>query len=192
MKMFMLAMWLASSAMASTVTLMMTEVPNQPINGLTVSKGGESFTFSNPSGSLLYNSLGPGDVTFVQDPSIQGATDSFGVAFSVPVSSIQFGLAELSFDPVVPLATVSLYFNSTIPFAVLNFNSSLVDPFAEGQFNYSGNLATNMLIVPNAGGPFLAFDNLTVNTSPEPSTFFLFAGAVSLTMAWAIKRRMGG
>jgi hypothetical protein len=53
------------SAKADTVTLTMDELPNQPINGLTVTKGGESFTFSDPIGSLFYNSTGPGTLTFV-------------------------------------------------------------------------------------------------------------------------------
>ena len=190
MKLFILAVALVSSAMAATVTLTMDEVANQPINGLTVSKGGESFTFSNPSGTLLYNSGGPGSLTFVQDPSIQGTTAPFGIAFALPVYSIRFGLAELTPAPVTGMATVNLFFNSVVPFATMSFNSSLVDPFAEGQFTFSGGPVSNILITPNAGPPNLAFDNLTVNTAaPEPSTFAMLVGAAALAAARILRRR---
>ena len=86
----------ASSAIAGTVTLTMDEVGYQLIDGLTVTKGGESFTFSNPSQTLYYNSTGPGNITYVQGPSIQGYLSSFSVAFSNPVYGIQFGLSESS------------------------------------------------------------------------------------------------
>ena len=188
MKTIALALILVSSVVANTVTLTMDEVPLQPINGLTVSKGGENFTFSNRWGILLYNSSGPGNVTFVQDPSIQGTAAPFGIAFSDPVFSIQFGLAESSLSSIAPLATVELYYNSLVPFATMSFNSSLVDPFAEGQFNYSGGPVSNILIWPNAG-PALAFDNLTVNTVPEPSSFLTLAGAAALAAARIFKQR---
>jgi hypothetical protein len=189
MKAIIFAMAFVSSAIGGTITLTMDEVATQPINGLSVSKGGETFTFSNPLGTLFYNSVGPGSVTFVQDPSIQGGTAPFGIAFSVPVNSIQFGLAELTRSPITPLATVQLFLNSIIPFATLSFNSSLADPFAEGQFNYAGGPVSNILITPNAGPPALAFDNLTVNTVPEPSTISMLAGGLALVVARVLKCR---
>ena len=191
MKTILLAMTLASSVLAGTITLTMDEVANQPINGLTVSKGGENFTFSNPSGTLFYNSNGPGIETFVQDPSIQGSTAPFGVAFSTAVNRIQFGLAEGSFSPVAPLATVDLYFNSVVPFASISFDSSLVDLFAEGQFNYDGAPVTEIVITPNAAQTALSFDNLTVNTVPEPTTLSMLAGVAVLTVAKTLKKKRG-
>ena len=189
MKIVILALALVSSTTAATVTLTMDEVASQAINGLTVSKGGESFTFSNPSGTLFYNSGGPGSVTFVQDPSIQGTTAPFGIAFALPVYSIRFGLAELISAPVTGMATVNLFFNSVVPFATISFNSSLVDPFAEGQFTFSGGPVSNILITPNVGPSNLAFDNLTVNTTPEPSTFAMLVGAGALAAARILRRR---
>lgn len=189
MKAIILAMALEWGAMASTITLTMDEVSSRPINGLTVARGGESFTFSNPSQTLFYNSFGPGHVTFVQDPSIQGSTSPFGIAFSVPVDSIRFGLAELSATPQMPLAQVSLFFNSNAPFATISFNSSLTDPFAEGQFNFAGRPVTNILITPNAGPPALAFDNLSVDAIPEPSTFFMLVGAATVAGLGLFRRR---
>jgi hypothetical protein len=152
----------AATAKADTVTLTMDEVPFQPINGLTVTKGGESFTFLDPIGTLFYNSFGPGQVTFVQDPSIQGPLQSFDVAFSVPVTSIQFGLAELA---VSPLTGAQVTLSSG---AALLFNLSLADPFAEGQFTYSGSPVTGFHLTPAPGGFALAFDNLTVTLVPGP------------------------
>jgi hypothetical protein len=43
-----------STAVAATVTLTMTEVPAQAINGLVVTKGGVTFTFSDAGGGLSY------------------------------------------------------------------------------------------------------------------------------------------
>jgi hypothetical protein len=165
------------SAKADTVTLTMNEVPNQPINGLTVTKGGESFTFSDPIGSLFYNSNGPGTRTFVQDPTIQGPLQSFSVAFSVAVTSIQFGLAELA---NVPLTGAQVTLSSGDTFL---FNLSLVDPFAEGQFTHSGSPVTSFTLTPAPGAFALAFDNLTV--TPVPGTI-VGAGLPGLILACGV------
>jgi hypothetical protein len=158
----------AATAKADTVTLTMDEVPFQPINGLTVTKGGESFTFSDPTGTLFYNFAGP-TVTFVQAPTIQGPIrvplESFDVAFSVPVTSIQFGLAEFTIPPAVALTGAQVTLSSG---ATLLFNLSLVDPFPEGQFTYSGSPVTGFQLTPAPGGLLLAFDNLTVTLVPGP------------------------
>jgi hypothetical protein len=140
----------------------MDEVPTQLINGLTVSKGGVDFTFSNPANTLFYHSVGPGSVTYVQDPSIQGLTSPFSVTFSVPVTSIRFGLAERAFVPLFG-ASVTLSDSSMHPFDLM-----LVNPFAEGQFVYSGTPVTGFLLSPAPGGTNLAFDNLDVTPSPVP------------------------
>ena len=110
MKMIFLALFFCSCSMADTITLAMTEVPNQLIDGLTVSKGGVDFTFTNPARSLAYNSGGPGNITFVQDPSIAGESSPFSITFSAAVSSVQFGLAENIGTPGGPLAVVVLFF----------------------------------------------------------------------------------
>jgi hypothetical protein len=159
----------ATTAMATTVTLTMNEVPTQPIHNLTVTKSGVSFTFTEPTGALFYNSFGPGSVTFVQDPSIQGLLRPFSVAFSEPVNFIQFGLVELSLTPLLG-ASVLLSNGMAIPFAL-----PLVDPFAEGQFTYSGVPVTGFTLTPAPNAPFMAFDNLTVNTLtvPEPASLSL-------------------
>jgi hypothetical protein len=175
----------ATTAMATTVTLTMNEVPTQPIHNLTVTKSGVSFTFTEPTLALLYNSSGPGSVTFVQDPSIQGLLRPFSVTFSEPVNFIQFGLVELSVTPLTG-ASVLLSNGMAIPFSL-----PLVDPFAEGQFTYSGAPVTGFSLTPAPNVPFMAFDNLTVNTLtvPEPASLsLLIAGMFTATILLGQRR----
>ena len=178
---------------AGPVTLTMDEVPFQSINSLTVSKGGISFTFTDPSGDLFYHDAGPGMITYVQDPSIMGENHSFLVAFSVPVDFIQFGLAELSFRALTGARAV--LFSGSTPLATFGFDLSTVDPFAEGQFVWTGSTATSILIQPIEGPPFIAFDNLTVVPLPEPATYVLLAlGVAAIGGFWhrvADKIRVG-
>jgi hypothetical protein len=184
-----LPVFFAASAMAATVTLTMDEVGTQLINGLTVTKGGEGFTFSNPSQTLYYDSFGPGIVTYVQDPTIQGSLSSFSVAYSNPVYSIQFGLAESAVTPLTG-ARVSL-FNGVTPTGNFLFDLPLVDPYAEGRFSWSGGPVTSMTVDPAAGPQALAFDNLTVNLSPvpEPSTYAMMLAGLGLIGFIAYRRK---
>ena len=170
----------SGSARADLVTLTMDEVPFQPINGLTVTKGFESFTFSDPGNTLLYHARGPGDVTYVQDPSIEGSNEPFSVSFATPVDFIQFGLAESTEAPLTG-ASVTLSDGT-----VLSFNLPLADPFAEGQFTWSGEPVTAFELTPAPGASGIAFDNLTVG-APEPSAVALFvAGLAGLRL---VRRR---
>jgi len=153
-------------ASAASVTLTMDEVATQPINGLSITKGFETFTFADPLGTLFYHSIGPGTLTYVQDPSIQGFLQSFSVSFSVPVSSISFGLAESS-SRALTGAQVLLSNGSSH-----SFDLTLVDPFAEAQFTWSGSAITGFTLTPAPGALALAFDNLTVTSAvPEASTW---------------------
>jgi PEP-CTERM motif len=159
-------------ASASTVTLTMDEVPSQSVSGLglTVIKGGESFTFT---GNATYNTFGPGNVTFVQDPSIVGV-GPLSVALSTPVTSIQFGYAESGLSQLFGVQ-VGLSNGATSSFDLL-----LTDPYPEGLFTWSGAPVTGFTVTPVGDNAF-AFDNLTVTTAvPEPSTWAMmilgFAG----------------
>jgi hypothetical protein len=176
----------ATTTMATTVTLTMTEVPNQTIHGLTVTKSGVGFTFIEPTLTLFYNSTGPGSVTFVQDPSIQGGpARPFSVTFSEPVNFIQFGLAELTGNSLLALVTLSNGSVSPVPL-------SLTDPFPEGQFTYNGPPVTSFFLAPAPGALALAFDNLTVSTVstvPEPASLFLLAFGLFASMLMTRVRR---
>src|SRR4051812_3390763 len=94
-RLILLALLFCGCSIADTITLNMTEAPSQLIDSLTVSKGGLNFSFTNPDRTLSYNSGGPGNMTFIQDPSVAGGSSQFGVMFSGEVSSVQFGMAEI-------------------------------------------------------------------------------------------------
>src|ERR1700751_506663 len=94
MRVIFIALFFCGYSMADTITLTMTEAPTQLVDGLTVSKGGLDFSFRNPDRALAYNSGGPGNITFIQDPSTAGGSSQFSVTFSATVWSVQFGMAE--------------------------------------------------------------------------------------------------
>ncbi len=182
---------LCAASLAGQVTLTMDEVDTQPIDGLVVSKGGIDFTFSDPQGNLLYNASSVGTATYIQDPSIAGGNESFGISFSVPVDSIQFGMLETNFSPLTG-ATVGL-FSGVTALPLIRFDLPLADPFAEGQFSWAGGAVTSMVVNP-VDGPFnLAFDNLTVDTqaTPEPGSLQLLESACAgiLILLFLKKRR---
>lgn len=159
---------LAGSAYPATVTLTMDEVGPQGINGLAIAKGGITFTFADAGGTLGYDLPNGGTMTYVQDPTIEGLAEPFSVAFSVPVFSVQFGLAvNLRSAPAGPIASVSLYNGATLVYSG-TLAYSRIDPFAEGQFQYSSGVPITSMTVtplPSAGFQAIGFDNLTVNTA---------------------------
>ena len=80
----------------AAVTLDFTELPNQPVDGL--SYMGVTFGFaiaSIPSLDAEYNKGGPGSITFVQDPSLEGnAAGILTLDFATPTSMLEFGVAQ--------------------------------------------------------------------------------------------------
>ena len=177
MRVILIALFFCSYSMADIITLMMSEAPTQLIDGLTVSKGRLRFSFSNPDRSLTYNSGGPGNITFIQDPSIAGGSSEFSITFSPTVLSVQFGLAEIFGTVGGQLATIELFNGGVVPFATSTLNASLVDPFAEGMFSFSGGPLRAIRVTPNSATPVLAFDNLSV-AIPEPQSVLLTAAGL--------------
>jgi hypothetical protein len=183
--------------MANTVTLTMDEVTTQPINGLAVTKGGITFTFSDAGGNLNYDTVGAGILTYEQDPAITGPPEPFGVAFSVPISTIQFGMsAGPTTAPGTPLATVSFYNGATL-ITTVTLNFSLRDPYPEGQLNYtSATPVTSMTVTPSTASVVaIGFDNLRVSTpslpvpAASPLTLALMALGIVGLGGYALRRR---
>jgi hypothetical protein len=188
MRILVLTLALASSSFAGVI-LTMDEVPFQAINGLSVTKGGITFNFTDTSGAD-YDASGPGNVTYIQDPSIEGSSldEVIGITFSQAFPVVEFGLAVNVMAPVSPLATVSLFDGATLVLTT-TFDSSLVDPFAESLFVYSGAPVDNITITPNGDvASAFALDNLLV-TTPEPSTFWMLTGATFQLGAGLFMRR---
>jgi hypothetical protein len=202
MKRLLLVFACVSTAMATTVTLTMDEVAAQPINGLAVTKGGITFTFSDVGGGLSYDTVGPGILTYEQDPAITGPPDQFGVAFSVPVTTIQFGMSAGPTNASgTPLATVRFYNGATL-ITTVTLNSSLRDPYPEGQLNYTSATPVTSMTVTPAPDTFaeIGFDNLQVTTPAAPPPAVPATSPVTLALMMlgivglggcALRRRFG-
>jgi hypothetical protein len=174
------------------------------LDGLTVGKGGILFTFSNPSGTLSYgfvlNTIQLEQ--YVKDPAIFGNQSSFSVAFSVPVGSVQFGLAVNNRSPIGTMASVGLVNSKTspLPFATLTIGSSdraflpagVGHPFAEDLFTYNDPLhpVTQITITPtptdpNTGLPVfttVTFDELVVTPAATPAATVPAATPLTLVL----------
>jgi hypothetical protein len=198
MKRLLLVLACVSTAMANTVTLTMDEVTTQPINGLAVTKGGITFTFSDAGGNLNYDTVGAGILTYEQDPAITGPPEPFVVAFSVPISTIQFGMSGgPQHTPATPIATVSFYNGATL-ITTVALNSSLTDPYPEGQLNYtSATPVTSMTVTPSTVFVAIGFDNLRVTTpslpvpAASPLTLALMTLGIVGLGGYALRRRFG-
>jgi hypothetical protein len=193
-----MALACASAAMGATVTLTMTEVPYQAINGLAVTKGGITFTFSDAGGGLFYNAPSGGLLTYVQDPSIAGPPEPFSVAFSVPVNFIQFGMmGGPPMPPGTPLASVKFY-NGVTLLATVALNASLTDGYPEGQLTYTPTTpVTSITITPATTFLVIGFDNLAVTPAPvavpatSPLTLALMTLGIVGLAGYALRRRFG-
>lgn len=180
--------FIACSANAAVTTLDFTELPFQPVDGLSFM--GVTFGFRigvNPSTDANYHSGGPGSVTFVQDPSLEGnAAGILTLDFARPVDQLQFGVALNTFSAVTPGFKVRLY--DPLYTGVYGVNTSPLVSFSEGQFMYSGapiNMVTidfNELVASR-----FALDNLTFNTIPAPGAIFL--GSIGLGVVNWLRRR---
>ena len=122
-----------------------------PLPHTTNFPGGLSVTYTSTL-PADYNSFGPGFITFVQDPSIEGALGGrITVTFNEPVCGVQFGMAINVFGgpftiPVQVFGNGAMLLNSQ----VLTLNT--IVSFAEGLFSYMD--------------PGCRIQSLVINTSP--------------------------
>jgi hypothetical protein len=163
-------------------TLTMTEVPFQPINGLTVH--GVTFHFSIngvPSRDAYYNARGPGVMTYVQDPSLEGnALGILTMDFAVPTIGLQFGVTRSTFGPVTPGLEVSLFDGLLNPLGTFPLDINSLITYSEGLFISNLTIGRAELSFPDAGrGPRFSIDNVTFPAQvPEPTTMLLLGSGL--------------
>ena len=182
---------MSTGAANAAFTLTFDELPTQPIDGL--SYMGITFGFKvggNPSTDAIYNGIGPGTLTYLQDPSMEGTTAGIlTLDFSMPTDQLEFGVALNSYYDATSAYVVRLYDSSYAPIGTFTGNTSPLVLWSEGQFTYSGTLVRRAVIGFNeqAASRF-AIDNLTINPIPAPGAVLLGSIGISL-VGWLRRRR---
>lgn len=163
---------------AAIQTLKFDELPFVPVNNLTFQ--GVTFRFQVngvPSMDAHYHSFGPGQVIYVQDPSLEGnAAGTLTLEFVNPTPLLEFGVAMSTVGPRV--VTVELFNASLFSMGLfaVGTNGLATDPgqfpFTEGKFSWFGGAVKRAVInFDNRSMPFLRFalDNLTYD--PNGASF---------------------
>jgi hypothetical protein len=148
-------------------TLTFDELPTQSIDGLSVK--GITFGFEDggaPSTDAFYGGLGPGSITWVQDPSLVGASSgTLTLVFDHPTTVLQFGIARNCVCTLAPGVAVELFRPGVTESSssTLTMTTSALVSFSEAQFSYSGPAVRKAVITfssPQTADRF-ALDNLT-------------------------------
>ena len=182
---------MSTGAANAAFTLTFDELPTQSVDGL--SYNGITFGFKvggNPSTDATYNAIGPGTLTYLQDPTLEGTTAGILILdFATPTDQLQFGVALNSYNAVTPGYAVRLYDPSYALIGVYSGNTSPLVLWSEGQFTYSGTQVSRAAIGFNkqAGSRF-ALDNLTINPIPAPGAILLSSIGLGL-VNWLRRRR---
>ena len=150
-------------------TLAFDELPFQPVDGLYFN--GVTFGFQIggfSSNDAWYHAGGPGQITYVQDPSLEGnAMGTLTLTFDQPTTVVEFGVA-LGYipipDPLPAGATVDLYrpgkgwLRQIIPLTT----SPTIAFWTEGLFSYSGPAVKTVVITfdRQSGATRFMLDNL--------------------------------
>ena len=148
-------------------TLTFTELPAQPVNGVSVS--GVTFGFEIggvSSADAIYGGFGPGSITFVQDPSLEGnAGGVLTLTFDRPTTVLEFGIARSCICTLTPGVSVELFKPGAAGGSrgIITQTTNPLVSFSEGLFSYSGPaIQTAVITFPSAGiAPRFALDNLT-------------------------------
>jgi hypothetical protein len=166
---------------AGPVLLTMDDLPRQPVNGLTHPSGVVfGYRLNNvASNDAQYNMIGPGDTTFVQDPSIEGQAlgGVLTITFPAPMGIIEFGVARSRFSPALPNgASVQLFDSANALLGTTSLTLSPMPNFIEAKFSHNGAKASRAVVSFPGGtdAPRFALDNLRFQI-PEPTCAWLAA-----------------
>jgi hypothetical protein len=182
---------MSAGAANAAFTLTFDELPTQPVHGLSYS--GVTFGFTvggSPSTDAVYNGIGPGTLTYLQDPTLEGTTAGIlTLDFSTPTDTLEFGVALKSNYTATPGYVVKLYDSSYALIGTFTGDTSPLVLWSEGQFTYSGTMVRRAVIGFNeqAANRF-AFDNLTINPIPAPGAIMLSGIGLGL-VNWLRRRR---
>jgi hypothetical protein len=145
-------------------TLTFDEIPFQPVDGLSFNGvhfgfqiGGASSTDAN------YNSAGPGQITYVNDPSLEGdAAGTLTLTFDQPTTVVEFGVALSTLQSLPAGVTVDLHRPGRgLLRQTISLSTSPNPSFTEGLFSYTGPAVKTVVITfDSASASRFALDNL--------------------------------
>jgi len=129
-------------------TITFDELPFQPVDGLTFN--GVTFGFTvgaQPSTDANFNSFGPGQITYVQDPSLEGnAAGVLTLTFASPTPLLKFGVAIDCVCTLSPGFNVHLFGAGNSDLGTTAVNTQPLISFSEGQFSHTGTAVTKAVI----------------------------------------------
>ncbi|HAB19213.1 MAG TPA: hypothetical protein PLX89_09485 [Verrucomicrobiota bacterium] len=182
---------LGASVPLSATTLRFDELPFQPVNGLKI--WGVTFGFEVggvASDDASYNALGPGTLTYLDDPVLEGdAAGILSMTFSERATDISFGLSLISFASVDPAALVSLYDDSNnLVFQYTVATEPLVS-WTEGlAWSSFGPIRKAVVEFNSAEASRFAIDNLTYTLVPDAGSLWAVTSWASVLGLLAMRR----
>jgi len=181
---------MSTGVVNAAVTLTFDELPTQPVNGLNYN--GVTFGFTvggSPSADAVYNDIGPGLITYLQDSSLEGnAAGTLTLNFDMPTDQLAFGVALNTFNSAKPGYVVQLFNKSLVSLGIFSEDTNPLMIWSEGLFTYSGTPVSRAVIGFNhqVANRF-AFDNLAFNPVPAPGAVLL--GSLGLGLVNWLRRR---
>ena len=171
LSLLMVVAW-SRAAGAAPITLTFDELPFQPVDGLSFMGVTFHFTVGGvPSTDANYDSGGPGTITYVQDPSLEGnAAGTLTLDFDIPTPVVQFGVALSALGPLAAGCTVELFDSTLTSLGVIDVATASIVSFTESRFSYHGQPISRVVITFNGdAAPRFALDNLTFDNGLGPA-----------------------